>query len=218
MIHDTVLFLHIAGGSVAIVAGYAALAVRKGARPHRIAGNVFLASMLVMGVLAAVLGLPFGGLFTCYLVVTAWAAVRRPAGTVGRLEKAALVSVSALALVGPAAAALEGAGVPLPGDDLGPAAYVFAAVALLCAALDLKMIRAGGLIGFERIRRHLWRMCAAMFVATGSFFLGQMDEIPQALHGPHLWFLALAPLGALAFWMARTRPRRPRLRASPAAP
>jgi hypothetical protein len=51
-------------------------------------------------------------------------------------------------------------------------------------------------------------MCAAPFVATGSFFLGQMDEIPQAFRGPHLWVLALAPLAALAFWMARTRRRR----------
>ena len=59
-------------------------------------------------------------------------------------------------------------------------------------------------------------MCAALFVAAGSFFLGQMDRIPQALHGPHLFVLALAPLAALAFWMFRSRARR-RARPVPAA-
>ena len=32
-----------------------------------------------------------------------------------------------------------------------------------------------------------------------------MDEIPQALRGPHLFVLAFAPLAALLFWMIRVR-------------
>ena len=207
-----VLTLHVAGGLVAIVAGYAALAARKGAPPHRIAGNVFFVSMLVLGVFAAVLGMLGGGLFTCYLVATAWLTVRRPPGVVGRLEAAGFVFAAALTLLGLGAVVLKAAGVPL-GDGAGPGFLLTA----FCAALDLRMIRQGGVAGYERVRRHLWRMCAAMFVATGSFFLGQMDDIPQVLRGPHLWILALAPLAALVFWMIRTRPRRPRLRAAPAA-
>ena len=212
----TVLMLHIAGGMVAVVAGYAALAARKGARPHRIAGNVFFAAMLVMGSLAAVLGMPFGGLFTCYLVVTSWLAVRRPAGAVGRAERAAFLFVSALAAVALGGSVLRAAGAPLPAGGLGGAGLVFTAVAALAAALDLKVIRAGGVSGFERLRRHLWRMCAAMFIATGSFFLGQADEIPRSLHGPHLWVLGLAPLAALVWWMIRTRPRPARVVPAPA--
>ena len=218
MLHDAILFIHIAGGSVAIIAGYAALAARKGARPHRIAGDVVFVSMLVMGVFAAVLGLPFGGLFTCYLVGTAWAVVRSPPGAVGRLGVAGFVFAAGMSLVALASGALAAAGVPVPGGDPGPGAYAFGSFAALCAALDLRMIRRGGFTGFERTRRHLWRMCAALFVATGSFFLGQMDEIPAAFHGPHLWVLALAPLAALGFWMIRTRPRRPRLRTAAAVP
>ena len=222
MLHDTVLVLHIAGGSVAIVAGYAALAVRKGARPHRIAGNVFFVSMLVMAGFASVLALAkgqsgngFGGVFTCYLVATGWAAVRRAPGTAGRLELAGFLVAAGLA----AAGLLVGLLVRDAPSPPGPAgAFIFAGLAALAAALDLRMLRRGGLAGFERVRRHLWRMCAALFVATGSFFLGQMDEIPLALRGPHLWVLALAPLVALVFWMIRTRRRRPRLRAAPAAP
>ncbi len=203
----TALALHVGGGLVAIPAGYAALALRKGGRPHRIAGDVFVVSMLFLGVFAVPLGLPIGGLFTCYLVATAWQTVRRPAGTVGRLEAAGFVFAVALALAALAAGPLAAAGVPVEGDA-GAGLYVVAAATALCARLDLQMIRRGGATGFERVRRHLWRMCTAMFVATGSFFLGQADTIPRALQGPHLWVLALAPLGALIFWTAKSRLRR----------
>ena len=33
----------------------------------------------------------------------------------------------------------------------------------------------------QRIARHLWRMCFAFFIATGSFFLGQQDILPKAV-------------------------------------
>ena len=48
-------------------------------------------------------------------------------------------------------------------------------------------------------------MCTALFIASGSFFLGQADEIPQALRGPYLFAPALLPLAALLFWMIRVR-------------
>ena len=76
---------------------------------------------------------------------------------------------------------------------------------MAAAAADLNMILRRGLSGPARIARHLWRMCTALFIASGSFFLGQMDEIPQALRGPHLFVLAFAPLAALLFWMIRVR-------------
>lgn len=214
MLQDTTLLLHIVGGMVGVVAGYAALTLRKGARPHRVAGNVFVVSMLLMGGLAAVLGLrvgqtgnAFGGVFVCYLVGSGWAAVRRRPGRVGRPEAAGFVFAVGIAATAPLVGALPPEPAAMSGEPAqGP--YLLAALAGLAAALDLRMLRRGGLVGFERIRRHLWRMCAALFVATGSFFLGQREEIPAALHGPHLFVLALGPLAALLFWMLRTRLRR----------
>lgn len=210
MLRDSALFLHIAAGAVAILAGYAALALRKGARPHRVAGDVFCVAMLVMagfatalGVAAAQWGNVMAGAFAAYLVGSAWLVVRRSPGTTGRLELAGCAMAVALAAMS-VAGGLQG------GRDGAPAgaSYGFAFVAALAAACDVRVIRRGGLTGFERVRRHLWRMCTALFIATGSFFLGQMDEIPQALRGPHLFVLALAPLAALVFWMVRTRRRR----------
>ena len=216
------LGLHIAGGCVAIAAGYGALVGRKGGRTHRVSGQVFMAAMLVMVFFAAVLGL-FNGqqgnviaaLFAFYLIGTAWLAVRQPPQRVSRLDRAAV----ALAL-GIAALSLLGLLNPSDNPDTpAGASVVFAVIVGLAASLDLQVIRRGGLAGLQRIRRHLWRMCTALFVATGSAFLGQMDEIAQSMRGPHLWLLAFAPLGALAFWMWRMRERRrPRNAPNTAAP
>src|SRR5438045_1662075 len=76
----------------------------------------------------------------------------------------------------------------------------------LAAPADRRVIRSGGLTGPARIRRHLWRMCLAMFVGTGSLFIGQPKVFPEWLRGsPILWLLAFAPLAAMAFWLTRTR-------------
>jgi membrane protein implicated in regulation of membrane protease activity len=49
-------------------------------------------------------------------------------------------------------------------------------------------------------------MCFAWFIATGSFFLGQQDALPQAVRGsPVLFVLAFAPFAVMAFWLIRLR-------------
>jgi hypothetical protein len=49
-------------------------------------------------------------------------------------------------------------------------------------------------------------MCFAFFVATGSFFMGQQDVLPQVVRGsPVLFVLALAPIALMLFWLARVR-------------
>lgn len=197
------LFLHIAGASAALVAGAVALTVRKGDRVHRAAGKVFVVSMVIMLAVAAGTspflpdpqpGQVYGSIFVIYLVATAWMTVKRPEGQVGRFESGAFILTVLLALAG-----IIGA---LAGDT---PAWAFALAASLAAVGDLRVLRRGGVRGPSRIARHLWRMCAALFVATGSFFLGQADEIPAALRGPHLMIPAFAPLVLMLFWLIRVR-------------
>jgi hypothetical protein len=77
---------------------------------------------------------------------------------------------------------------------------------LLAAIGDLRAIRAGGLRGSRRLARHLWRMCFGLFVATGSFFLGQMKFVPEPVRiVPLLLALAFAPILFLVYWMWRVR-------------
>lgn len=200
------LVLHVGGGAVSLLAGAVALAAPKGRPVHRAAGTLFVLAMMVMAGFAVVVALQrsqglnaVAGTLTLYLVATAWLTVRRPDGAMGRAETVGGLVAFSIAVIGVMVgrSGLGGDGVP-PGVP-----YVFAGVAALAAACDVSVILRRGVSGAARIARHLWRMCTALFIASASFFLGQMDEIPPALHGPHLFALAFAPLAALLFWMIR---------------
>src|SRR5262245_10961792 len=83
--------------------------------------------------------------------------------------------------------------------------FIFGSVPLLAALGDARMIWVGGFEGTRRITRHLWRMCFAAFIATGSFFLGQGNKaIPPPLRIlPLLAILAFLPLGVMVYWLLR---------------
>lgn len=211
---NSITWIHIAGGMVALVAGAVAAAARKGGGIHIAAGTWFVASMFVLGVTAAILGplksppdSPVSGIVVCYFVATGWITARRRSGMPGRFEMIACAMVLAMA------AAIIGAGFKLalsPGPLSGPPGpgglFALAAVCLLAGLGDLKFIIRGRLSVTQRISRHLWRMCFALFVATGSFFLGQQDLMPQVLRGSTLLLvLAFAPLALMLFWLVRVR-------------
>ena len=211
---DTALALHVGGGMTGLVAGTAAAIAPKGGRFHAVAGQVFVAAMLIMAGVGALVAplLPqrlniAAGVFTLYLVLSAWMTVRHKPGDAGRIEAATM-------LVGTAALAVclrlicvgnESADGTVDGQDYHPA-FVFAFLATLGVLLDLRMLRGGGVSGAPRVARHLWRMCLALFIASGSFFLGQPQLFPiWALHSNALFAPALAPLVLLVVWMVRVR-------------
>jgi hypothetical protein len=91
-------------------------------------------------------------------------------------------------------------GVPIGMD------FFIGSVMLLAAAGDIRMVVRGGLSGAKRLMRHLWRMCFGLFIATGSFFLGQQQVFPAILRGSILLtVLAVLPLVLLIFWFFRVR-------------
>lgn len=225
--HGVGLFLHIMAGSIALLAGAAALYARKGGRVHVAAGNVFVPAMLAMALLGTMLATSradplsaVSGILAAYLVVTGWATAARKDGRLGRLEMAALPVACGCALAdlafGLRAASLPG------GNFQGwpPQLYfAFAALAALAVGLDINVIVRGGVTGPRRIARHLWRMCVAAFIASGSFFMGQQKVMPEAIQGsPILPVLGTAPLVLMVFWLLRVRLAKVwRRRAGPAA-
>ena len=87
--------------------------------------------------------------------------------------------------------------------------FFMGTIALLAAFGDLRMIRGGALDGPRRLARHLWRMCFGLFIAAGSFLLGQMKFIPEPVRiVPLLFAVAVSPLVLLLYWMWRVRLRR----------
>lgn len=215
---DALLYLHIGGGGVGLVFGTAALALPKGGRAHRLAGNVFFVSMLIMSGIGAGVA-PFlperasvlGGLVTFYLVATAWITVRRPAGTIGRLEVVGFfvaLGLTATALILSVMAANSPTGT-LDGQPW-QGFVLFNIIAPLAAAGDLKLLLRRGIAGAQRIARHLWRMCTALFIAAASFFIGQPDSLPAFLQESSLRFVPpLVVLLAMTYWLIRVRFARP---------
>jgi uncharacterized membrane protein len=215
--------LHITSGVLALVSGTVALFARKGGRLHRKTGNLFVASMSATAISAIVLGVTvpdplniFIGLFTLYLVATAWLTVHRKIGTIGHSERIALLV--ALILCAPFAFVsfqLATGGDPilhstvrLEGTVL-VAIYVFTGVLALAVIGDARLIMAGGSSGVPRISRHLWRMCLGVTLAAGSGFTNGLSRLlPGPHHVPSAFFLPqLVPLGMMFFWLVRIRVR-----------
>jgi hypothetical protein len=227
--------IHVTAGAVLLLAGAAALSLRKGSPNHARAGTWFFGAMLVMAGTGTVIALSMPergtatiGILCCYLVGTSWVAARRGDGIAGRFELAGLF-VALACLASFLSIGLIGLQQPDGKLDLLPAPvhFPFAALAALAAALDLNFILRRELSGVQRIGRHLWRMSAAMLIATFSFFLGQQDNMPVFMRGsPLLYLPPLAVLAAMIFWIFRVRyskafhwvrPRRPTGAAAPKA-
>jgi uncharacterized membrane protein len=209
-----ILILHICAGIVGLLSGTAAMSFRKGSHWHRVAGNVFVVSMLTMGVCGSYLAVMkhqmtnvFGGLLTVYLVSTAWLAGRHRDGETTIFDWAALLMALEIggSLLTLGDRVLNGLAEPQAGVPIGM--YFFmGSVPLLAAMGDIRMLVRGGISGTPRLVRHLWRMCFGLFIVTGSFFLGQQQVFPAFVRGSSLLFIpALLPLVLLIFWLVRVR-------------
>ncbi|HKW18176.1 MAG TPA: hypothetical protein VJO35_11780 [Terriglobales bacterium] len=222
-----ILAIHISGGTLGLFSGAAALLFRKGSRRHALAGKVFVFAMLTMAAAATYLavlkhqaGNINGGIFTFYLILTAWFTIRRPDRATNKFDWIVLLIPLALGLI-VGFSGIEKMRVPGPSKDGVPAGMNFflSSVMLLAAAGDVRMLVRGGVAGSTRIARHLWRMCFGLFVATGSFFLGPANRplrllsavgfrqqvFRTLLRQEVLLFLAVLPLFFLIFWLVRVR-------------
>lgn len=214
MHYSPLLLVHICAGTIGLLSGFVAMAFRKGSRYHGMAGNAFFVSMLTMSSVGAYLALlkhqssnVFGGTLTFYLVATAWATARRRDGESSKLDWIGFVAALAVGIV-IAMFGFQAAASPTGAKDNVPAPmyFVLSSVALLSAGGDLRMLWRGGLFGAQRIARHLWRMCFAWFIASGSVFLARPHLFPAILRETYiLVFLGLLPLFLMIFWLVRVR-------------
>ena len=211
------LGVHVAVGVIAMIAGFVALAARKGGKWHRRIGMVFVYTMIATGITAAGISVyegksAGGGIVTAYLVFTGFTAVKPlPAG--GRQVDIVLMLLAITLGLAGFPPAFEVLGMPGSQRDGVPAGMLFfmTTIVLLAGIGDLRMILARGIKGTKRIARHLWRMCFGLFIATGSFAgqLASMDYLPAAFRNiTTVLVLSAAPIVALLYWMWRVRWRR----------
>ena len=223
---DVLLPIHIAAGGLALVLGAVALAVKKGGSIHRRSGMLFVYAMVVMGTTASMLEFlrgagvanVFAALLSLYFVGTALTTVR-PASRWARVINVTALTVATglvfLALAGGVKAVnapgLSPGGVPF--RTIGVMSFILAAVLLLAAAGDVRVLRFGMPRGGPRLARHLWRMCFALFIAAGSFFSIRervAKLLPEPLTTGPMRALPFALLfGAMFYWLWRVRARGP---------
>ncbi len=217
--------VHIVAGALAILLGAVALVVKKGGTVHRRSGMLFVYAMLVMGITASILEFVrstavtnvVAALMSIYFVGTALTTVRPPSRWTRAINIAALivaVGLACISIVGGVQAvnstALSPGGVPF--RTIGVMSFILAAVLLLAAAGDVRIMRSGSPRGGARLARHLWRMCVALFIAAGSFF-SIRERVAKILpepftSGPMRALPILLLFGAMFYWMWRVRSRR----------
>jgi uncharacterized membrane protein len=184
MKYSPLLVIHICSGIFGVVSGFTALLVRKGSLLHRRSGDIFVISMLSMAAAGAYVAFTksqtpnvIAGGFTIYLVATAWLTVMRKENETGRVEFGLLL-VGLAAGISSLTLGWESAHSATASKDGGLTALfvVVGSAALLSVAGDIRMLIRGGVAGAQRLVRHLWRMCVALFIAAGSFFLGTSSD------------------------------------------
>jgi hypothetical protein len=211
--HATILAVHIATGTLGALAGIAALFFRKGSAPHRVVGTVFVAVMLVMAATASILetmkpepGSVVGGLMTIYFLATAWMAGRRKDGETGAFEIGAFIAAFALAALIAIGAYALAIGATKPPNPIFPyVLYGISSAMMLAALADLRVILRRGLTGGQRIARHLWRMCFALFISVGSFAAQGAKGLPPGVGSTVLVTSMLLIFGLMLFWLVRVR-------------
>jgi hypothetical protein len=211
----SLLVLHISAGILGILAGTAAMAFRKGSSRHAWAGKVFVIAMLTMAASAVYLAFLKqqynnigGGILTFYLVGTAWLTARRRGGETSIFDWVAPLLPLVIGIGGwiNGLEALHSATGSKYGVPAGMHIFM-GSVCLLAVAGDARMLVRRGVFGAQRVMRHLWRMCFGLFIATGSFFLGQGSKVfPASVLKTGILFVpAVLPLLLLIFWVIRVR-------------
>ncbi len=213
---NALLWAHIAGGAIGMVTGVVALASRKGQRVHRAAGSVFFLAMFMAYAIGAGVA-PFldtgqrpnfvAGVMALYLLVSGAMAARRRDVKAGAPEVIGLIIALSITAAGVIFMRM-GAASPSGTVDGSPpqAFFLFTIAGAFAAAGELHVLLRKTLSNTARIARHLWRMCFSLFIASGSFFLGQQQVFPEALRDSVLLYaVALSPLPVMLFWLGKVR-------------
>lgn len=204
------LYLHIGGGLVGLIAGLFASVSKKGGRVHRLSGKVFLPAMFITYLIGAGVApfLPLGqrpnfvaGILALYLLLSGVAAARRRPFHAGLSETVGLLIALTVVAMGITFIIMGARSETGTVDGSPPEAFVlFVFFGSLAAIGEIRILIARTLSNTSRVLRHLWRMCASFFFASGSLFLGQPQIFPDAFNdSPWPFALAFFPL-VVAVW------------------
>ena len=208
MTTSQLMFIHAPAGLTALLSGVGALMTVKGSTQHRLLGKIFGVSMLLMCASAVYIAFLnktmdslFVGLMTFYLVATAWDTAASKEKMIGIFHYAALVYAL---LVGISALLLE----LKTTDPDAPSLYGVVIVSILVIIGDVRMIVQRGIVGAQRLARHLWRMCLALLLAVISFAFQVQKNYPLISQEAALLIPGTLVLVTMLYWLFRVLSRK----------
>lgn len=208
---DIILYTHIIGGGIGLLAGLVASLAKKGARIHRSSGKLFLVSMLICyGIGAAVA--PFleegqrvnfvAAILALYLLISGIQAVKLKSYCVSQFNVVGLGISLTIAVIGLLFMYMGSQNETGTVDGSPPDAFfLFVFAGTLSAIGEARILIVKKLSAQGRLYRHLWRMCFSFFIASGSLFSGQIHLFPAWFANSLLpVFCSLFPLLVLFYW------------------
>jgi hypothetical protein len=209
---NTLLFIHIFAGVIVLLAAMVSVISKARNASHRlhvISGTAFVLGMAVIFVTAmplAYLGssifLAMVGVFSGYLALSGWRYARNRSGVPAAMDW----FVVGLMLVVGIGMIVFGSILLARGQGLGIALIVFGGIAAWLSSTDLRIFRAGGVKGRERIAQHLTMMLGGTIAALSAFSVNSLTRfMPPGLEFvAWLWptFL-ITPM--IVYWTRRVK-------------
>lgn len=211
-----ILYAHILGGFIGLIAGVVASLSKKGSTMHRGVGRVFFAAMLVCYVIGALVA-PFlsdgqrpnfvAAVLALYLLISGVDAARKRPYTVGYRNVIGLFVSLGIAVMGATFVYMGYQSDTGTVDGSPPQAFIlFILAGMLALAGEVRVIIKKSLPNADRIARHLWRMCFSFFIASGSLFFGQAQFFPEWFNTSILpGLLSFFPIFILIFWWIKIK-------------
>ncbi|MDZ4746997.1 MAG: hypothetical protein SH808_00805 [Saprospiraceae bacterium] len=204
------LIVHIVNGATGLIAGTINLIRRKGDLWHKRIGVVFAYSMNIAGISAIVLSilnpnyfLTIVGVFTIYMVSTAYRYIRLRLTEIDNDPKnfdwflTVCMGIAGLLFVGLGALTLFKA------NTFGIVYIVFGCIGLLFVRADIKNYRGKARQRNYWLLAHLQRMTGGYIAALTAFLVVNADNFPSIIPGLVLWLLPTAVLTPLIIIWSR---------------
>ena len=189
MLYTVLLAIHIAAGSVALLAAAGALFTRKGGKRHVLAGRVYAIAMTLVFLTAVPLALMGADIFllliavfSFYLVFAGWRFARNYSGKAHAVDWAAVAAIALAGLGMWVYAVVLARG----GDSQWVTMGLFGAIALALGLADARYHRADATPRARRIGRHLTNMMAGTIATITAVLVVNVSTNPA-------WIAWIAP-------------------------
>ncbi len=209
-----IIWFHLLFGSTALLSIFVAMSCKKGSKAHRLAGNIYVISMLLVLIAATLLSilnsnlfLFLVALFSGYMVYTGWRLASNRNQQFNKIDKAVVLSMLLVSV------SMVGVGIWMYFQDqaLATVISVFGLIGGGFALVDINRLKQkpqtpevipGWPAGQERIVLHITRIGGACIATITAVFVVNIQTKPEYI----AWLLPTAiAIPLIFYWVKRIR-------------